>query len=316
MPAPAPARDPRSSARGAARLAVLAAALVWGASFTIVQAALRDLGVFHLLTLRFALAVVLLWPLARREAPGPGVRPFRDAGAALVGLALFVGFALQTAGLRYTTPAKSAFVTGLSVVLVPIFGWAFGSGRPRLGPALGTLFALAGLYALYSPLAGASAALNLGDALTLAGAISFAGHVLLVERHVHRIGVRRLALVQFAIVAALSAPSLLLVPPSAGELTPRAWVAIAVTAVFSTVVAFLCQLYAQRHLSASETVMWLTLEPLFAATISIAVGAEAFGMALVAGGALILVGMLLSQLGAAVPEPSLAEHGGDPHPLA
>jgi len=304
----------RPPGRAAARLALLVAALIWGASFTIVQVALRDLGVFHLLALRFALATALLWPLARRGVtPEPRRGVLRDGAALLVGLALFAGFVLQTAGLRFTTPAKSAFITGLSVVLVPLLGWAAGGARPRWGPALGALCALAGLYALYSPLAGATVTLNLGDWLTLAGAISFAAHVLLVERHVHRVGVQRLALAQFAVVAVLAAPSLL-APPTAAELTPRALTAVAVTAVFATVLAFLCQLYAQRHLSATETVVWLTLEPLFAAAISIAAGAEAFGMPLVAGGALILFGMLLSQFGAAVPEPSLAEHGGDPHP--
>jgi drug/metabolite transporter (DMT)-like permease len=112
-----------------------------------------------------------------------------------------------------------------------------------------------------------------------------------------------LAVLQFAVVAALSAPALVFDPPQARQLTPYAVGAVAVTGVLATAVGFGCQLYAQRRLGAMETAVLLTLEPVVAAAYSIAIGREAASAALLVGGGLILVGMLLADLGGPPPEP-------------
>jgi drug/metabolite transporter (DMT)-like permease len=285
----------RTGGRGGAFAALLAACLIWGAAFVVVRRALVDLPVFHLLTARFTLAAVLLLPLAWRDR-GRWLDP---AGLA-VSAALFAGFVLQTYGLRTITPSRSAFLTGLAVLMVPPASWLLRTERPRLGPALGTLAALAGLYVLYLPVTelspGASAGFGIGDWLTVAGACAFACHLLLVDRAVKRIGPSRLAVVQCAVVALLSAPSLALQPVRPVELGARALIAIAVTGVLATATAFLCQFYAQQHLTATEAALVLTLEPAFAAVFSIAAGAESYAWTLPAGGALILLGMALAEL--------------------
>jgi len=283
------------TARGGGRIgafaALLAACLIWGAAFVVVRRALVDLPVFHLLTARFTLAAALLLPLAWRDR-GRWLDP---AGLA-VSAALFAGFVLQTYGLRTITPSRSAFLTGLAVLMVPPASWLLRTERPRLGPALGTLSALAGLYVLYLPSPGAAGGFGLGDWLTVAGACAFACHLLLVDRAVKRMGPSRLAVVQCAAVALLSAPSLALQPVQPVELGARALVAIAVTGVLATATAFLCQFYAQQHLTATEAALVLTLEPAFAAVFSIAAGAERYTWTLPAGGALILLGMALAEL--------------------
>ena len=103
-----------------ARAALLCATVIWGASFVIVQRGLRDLPVFHLLAIRFVIGGLFILPWVRRHG---GLRRPRASGI-LVGLALFVGFVLQTYGLLWTTPARSAFLTGLTVLLVPLLAWA------------------------------------------------------------------------------------------------------------------------------------------------------------------------------------------------
>ena len=307
-----------------ARLALLAATLIWGSSFVIIQRALADLPVFHLLACRFTLAALLLLPLAGAAWKTPGQRRdiLRD-GVTLGGF-LFAGFALQTSGLLWTTPSRSAFLTSLAVVMVPPLAWltaaaarrrAGGSPagrRPfRPGPVAGALCAAIGLYILYRPAgvtgllrsaaAGGSFGFGRGDALTLAGTVAFACHIVAIERAVRRpAGLARiapLAVTQFAVVAALSAPSLLISPPRAAELTAFAVFAVVLSGVAGTALAFMCQLYAQRHLSATEAAVLLTLEPVVAALFSVAVGREAWSLSLAAGGALILAGILLSELG-------------------
>lgn len=301
-----------------AHLALVLATVVWGATFVVVERALDDLPVFHLLAYRFSLGALLLVPLARRRAAARaqtaggapvGAEPPRllQRGAllrdgVLIGVALFVAYACQTGGLLWTTPSRSAFLTGLSVLLVPAFGWAVGSARPRPLSLLGAFLAVAGLWVLFRP-SESGAAFGRGDALTVACAAAFAVHVLLVERAVRRHPVVPLAVIQFAVVAALSAPALVLDPPQARQFTAAALAAVAITGIFATALGFGCQLYAQRRLGALETAVLLTLEPVVAAALSIAIGREAASAGLLLGGGLILAGMLFADFGGPPPEP-------------
>jgi len=284
------------SPRLRARAALLFATVVWGATFVVVQNALADLPVFHLLAYRFALGALLLAPLFVQRRPAD-LRPLLRDGV-LIGLVLFAGYAFQTAGLLWTTPSRSAFLTGLSVLLVPALGWAIGTARPRPLAVAGVLAAAAGLWVLTRPAGPGAGGFNTGDALTVGCAVSFAGHILLVERAMGHHRVAPLAVVQFAVVAAVSAPSLLLDPPTRAQLTANAVSAVLITGVLATAAAFACQLYAQRRLGAVETSVLLTMEPVVAVLVSIAIGRESLTAGLLAGGSLILVGMLLADVGA------------------
>ena len=114
-----------------ADLALLALTLVWGTTFTLVKIALEGTSAGAFLSLRFGvafLAALAIW-LWRSPRASPGL--LRDGS--LLGLAMFAGFALQTAGLRYTTPARSGFLTGLAVLFVPFIA-RFLIGPPRPPP--------------------------------------------------------------------------------------------------------------------------------------------------------------------------------------
>ena len=282
----------RSTAAGRLlpRLALLGATCVWGATFVVSQRAIADLPVFHLIAIRFTLATLLLLPLAR----GAHLTPELWRQGLLIGVVLFAGFALQISGLLWTTPSRSAFLTGLSVVLVPFLGRF--AGRPlHLGPVAGSLCAGLGLWVLYRPAAG-SAPFGRGDLLTTAGAVVFALYVLIVEGAVRRHSVRSLAVLQFGTVAVLSLPALLLKPPTRAEFSAYALGAILVTGILGTAAAFLCQLYAQRHLTAVEAGVILTLEPVIAAAVSVLVGVERWTLSLSLGGLLVVAAMLISEL--------------------
>ncbi|HXU28982.1 MAG TPA: DMT family transporter [Thermoanaerobaculia bacterium] len=275
-----------------ARAALLFSTLIWGTSFVIVQRAIADLPVFHLLAFRFLLSLLLLLPLARGVAWRKGT--FQQG--AILGLLLFAGFALQNYGLLGTTPSRSAFLTGLSVVIVPFLGKLLGR-TIKPGPAIGSIVAAAGLWVLFRPAAGTGGeAFTWGDGLTLISAFVFGVYVLAVEGAVAREPVRGLAIVQFGLIALLSAPSLLIQPPTRAEFTPYALFAIVVMGVLATAAAFLCQLYAQQHLSAVEAGVLFTLEPVFAASFSVVMGVEAWSHQLALGGALVVAAMLVTEL--------------------
>lgn len=292
--------------RLAARAALLFASLTWGATFVVVERAIEDLAVLHLLALRFALGAVALLPLLARRGGWPALRAAARDGV-LIGAMLFVGYAFQTYGLLWTTPSRSAFLTGLAVLFVPAIGWAAGAARPRTALMAGALVAAAGLWVLFRPFAGeAAAGFNRGDALTVGCALAYAVHMLMVERAVTRHRVTPLAVMQFLVVAALAAPALVLDPPTRAAFTATAVGAVLVTGVLATAAAFACQLYAQRRLAASEVAVVLTLEPVAALVTSVLVGREEPTWGLLAGGGLILAGMLLAELAAPPPETAAA----------
>jgi drug/metabolite transporter (DMT)-like permease len=292
-----------------ADLMLAACAVAWGATFVTVKTALADASVFVFLALRFALAAVVL--------AGIEARAWRkiDAGAlgagALLGLLMFAGFAFQTAGLSLTTPSKSAFITGILVVLVPLFLAAFGRRRISNWIWAGVASAVAGLYLLTVPVSGFSD-LNLGDVLTLFCAALYATHIITVSHYVQRYSSSLLVFLQVAATAALSVAA---VPiwGAAGWETPRvAWTpgligAVLGTAIVATVGTLLGQVWAQKYAAPSHVALLLTLEPVSAAVISYFVEGERLGSRALAGAVLILAGILLAELkggAAAAPEPA------------
>ena len=143
-----------------ADLSLILCALIWGATFVLVKDALASASVFVFLALRFLLATFVLVLIYGRELRTVGAGGFR-AGV-LIGCCMFGGYAFQTAGLAQTTPSKAAFITGFSVVLVPLLLALFGSRRVPLWVWVGALAAFAGLYFLAVPPSGLGA-LNRGD---------------------------------------------------------------------------------------------------------------------------------------------------------
>lgn len=269
--------------------AMLCASLIWGTTFAVVHRALDEISVFHLLALRFLLGTLMLAPwlvrgLHQRDLWPHGLR---------LGAVLFVAFALQTGGLRWTSPSRAAFLTALSVVLVPFFA-RFWLGHRLRGTALtGSALALAGLWVLYRPGLAAGAGFGVGDALSLGCAVAFAAHVLVVDRAARRGPARPLAALQFGVVALLAAPSLALDPPALSELSGDALLAVLVTGLLATALAFTLQLHAQRTLAAAEVAVLLALEPVFASLFSIAVGTEPWSAATALGGLLIVTGTIV-----------------------
>lgn len=240
----------------AADASLLFVTAVWGATFVMVQEAVSAFPVFAFLALRFALATAVLLPLAR-QAPRPAAdgnsRPFaRYLPGVLVGLALFAGYAFQTFGLRYTTPAKAGFITGLSVVLVPLGQAIFLRRASGLGPAVGVLLATVGLALLsLEP----DLSVGRGDLLVLACAVSFAAHILLVGRFAPTWPPAQLAFTQIATVAVLSILAALALERPVPWPADNVWFAAAFTGLLATALAFFVQSRAQRATSPTHTAL-------------------------------------------------------------
>jgi drug/metabolite transporter (DMT)-like permease len=268
----------------------------WGVTFVVVKDAVALADPFTFLALRFSLGAVLLTFAAWRGIRGTALV---RAGAGL-GVLLFIGFAAQTSGLQFTTPSRSAFLTGLSVLLVPFLSIAFHRRRPPPASLVGVALAVGGLWAL----AGGDSlrgphGLGKGDALTLLCALAFALHITLIERLARKHAPAPLVAVQLWTVAVLALLALCVLGPRLSA-TPALWSAVLITGVGGSAVALVLQAWAQARTTAVRAALVYALEPVFAAAYSVALGREQLGGRELLGGGLIVLGVLVSELGAAV----------------
>ena len=265
--------------------------LIWGSTFTLVKSALHDISPVLFLTLRFSLAgaaLAALWLVSWR-----GVRTGRKAVTAgiLTGSLLFCGFLFQTLGLQFTSAPKSAFLTGLASVMVPLLAAAVYKNRPRALEVLGVLVATGGLALM--TLEGSLRSMGKGDLLTLAGAVAFAGHIVTLGHYSEKLGFEVLSFVQVATAGVLALGLFWWVEPAHLQWHPVVVYAILVTGLLATALTFTVQAWAQRYTSSTRTALIYTLEPVFAWLISYWFLGEGLSARAAAGAALILGGVVL-----------------------
>ena len=281
-----------------ADLSLALCSLLWGVTFVVVKSSLDYSSVFLFLAARFSLAAILM------AAFGPGVfralkREELLAGGAL-GFFMFGGYAFQTAGLEFTTPAKSGFVTGSSVVLVPLLLGLFWGRRLTAWVYSGVFAAVFGLYFLTVPAEGISH-LNRGDLLTFVAAGLYAMHIILVGDYTRRHSVAALSVLQVAACAAMAWVATGLSSAAGWQTARFGWQAksllgIAICAVLATAVAFSIQLWAQQYTSSSHAAILFTLEPVFASLTSYLILGERLGSRAFLGAVLVLAGILIAEL--------------------
>ena len=292
---------------------------VWGSTFVLVKGALADAtpGAFNLV--RMTLAFVILGLAYHRY--WRTIQGWQVAAGALVGACLAMGYQFQTTGLARTTPSKSAFITGLLVVLVPFLSLIPGlrppgARRPRWNAFLGAALAFLGIILLTAPTAlraqGSGfgsvltallpdlSSINFGDVLTLGCAVGFAFHCIALSHFSPRIGFQPLALLQVGFCALFMALSLPFIEHPHITWTPRLALALGIAAVLATAAAFSIQSWAQSVLPATPRALVLTMEPVFAWITSFLVTGERLGLRPASGALLILAGIALTEL---VPQP-------------
>ncbi|MER3449532.1 MAG: hypothetical protein C4315_07120 [Chloroflexota bacterium] len=274
-----------------ADLVLLLVCVIWGTTFVVVKVGVANTPPFNFVALRFAAASAVFLLLG---LPGLGGMSWREVlRGVFMGLLLLGGYTTQTVGLSLTTASKAGFITGLSVVLVPLLA-RFGLGH-RVGWGVGTGIGLAtaGLALLSLT---AELRPEPGDLWVLACAFAFAGHILAVAELSRGCDTFRLALVQTAVVAlggvllAFCFEGGLRIPAGSG--LPAA----IYTGVLGTGLVLGLQIPAQRYTSPSHAALIFSAEPAFAALFAAGLLGERLGPKELAGAGLILAGMLLAEL--------------------
>lgn len=265
-------------------------AAVWGLTFVTVKNAIILLPPFSFNFYRFSLAtlVMLLFTLPRSK----GINKSTIRAGLWLGVLLFSGYSFQTVGLLYTSASHAGFITGLSVVFVPLIGTFISRQWPGTGIIIGVICATTGL-AFFS--AGQLFHFNFGDILVLFCAVSFALHIIYVGKYSPHHSTLWLVTWQIATVAMLSGITALFFEPRVNGLVSAVWPALIITALFATCLAFFMQNYMQRFTSPSHTAIIFTTEPVFAAFFAVWLLQETLPSKAYWGGTFIVAGMLLSE---------------------
>ncbi len=291
-----PARMQGEKQTAQADLLLLLVALIWGFGFVAQRAGMEHIGPYTFNGIRFLLGGLCLVPLALRRGQGTAIprqqqMPLAKAGL-MAGALLFVAATLQQVGLQYTTAGKAGFITGLYVVLVPMIGLCFRQ-RTNAGTWIGAVLAAIGLYLLSVT---EDFRIEFGDLLELIGALFWAGHVLILSYLSPRTSPVRLALVQFVVCGALSLLTGLVLEPISLQGIRDAAIPILYGGVCSVGAGYTLQVVVQRKAHPSHAAILLSLESPFAALGGWLLLEEILSGRALLGCALMLAGMLLSQL--------------------
>ncbi|GHC77753.1 DMT family transporter [Limoniibacter endophyticus] len=272
-------------------LALIAITIVWGGTFLAVQHAMTVSGPMAFVGFRFAVAALALALFSLPVLKGLTWREF-FAGTA-IGSMIFIGYALQTVGLQTISSSKSAFITAMYVPLVPLLQWAVFRRPPRLMSWLGVSFAFAGLILLAGPEAG-QVGFELGEILTLIGALGIAAEIILIGLFAGSVDSRRITIVQLATAAVISFAMM----PAVGEAMPSfSWtlVLLAGGLGLASAIIQLIMNWAQKSVSPTRATVIYAGEPVWAGIVGRIAG-ERLPVLALAGGALIVIGVIVSEL--------------------
>ena len=292
--------------------------LIWGANFVVIKIALADISPLFFNAVRMSLAAVVLAVVFYRELPRLTAGALR-AGF-LVGSFLFLGNELQTTGIKYTTASKAAFLTGVSVVLVPVFLALFWRRGINRWSAAGVAMAFVGLYLLTVPASGGAGlsleSMNHGDVLMLGAAVVFAFHIIFIGHVTQRHRWQQITVIQVAVIALLMILAVPVAEKVAVAWSARVFWGIGITGFLSLAFAFSVQAWAQQFTPPTHTALIFSLEPVFAWITSFVFLGERLGTRSGIGALCILAGVLISEeKGSAESMAVMPDHAGVPvHP--
>ena len=286
-----------------ADMALVVVTIIWGSTFVVVKNALDAVGPLVFVAARFWVAggaLVGLLLLQRKIASRPiPIQPRALQAGAFTGVFLTLGYVPQTIGLQTTEAAKAAFITGLSVVLVPLFAATLLRKPPTRTATFGVLVATVGLGLLTLNL-NQRLALAPGDLWVLLCAVGFAAHITSTACFAPNYDVLPFTAMQLLTTAALSTGAALLFERQALLPPASTLPAIVYMALIATAFVFGVQTWGQRHTTPTHTALIFALEPVFAALFAVAFAGELLGVGEWLGGALILLGMIVAEVGGIV----------------
>jgi len=277
-------------------LLLLLAAAIWGLAFVAQRVGMEYIGPFTFNGVRFLLGslslIPLIWYFRVDSRTAPSELKSAVIPGLLAGTVLFIAASLQQIGIIYTTAGKAAFVTCLYIVLVPVMGIFLRQTVGR-GTWLGCILAVVGLYLLCIK---ESVSIQYGDLLEMIGAVFWAFHILIIGHFSRRVDVLKLSCFQFLTCSALSLVTAAVVESMVIDSILAAAVPILYGGLFSVGIAYTLQVVGQKHALPAHAAIILSMETVFAVIGGFLLLGERFEVQEIVGCALMLTGMLVSQL--------------------
>jgi drug/metabolite transporter (DMT)-like permease len=274
-----------------ADLALLGVTLAWGISFILTKNSLESLETFNFLGIRFLISAVTSALFFYKRLMKLDRTTLKYG--LLIGVIMFSGYATQTIGLNYTTASKSGFITGFSVVIVPIFSALVLRKLPKFSSIIGVVSAIMGLGMLTLD---ANLQLNIGDFYTLIGAVCFAMHIITVGKYAVQVDSINLAILQIGVVGILSTIVSFLFETPIMPASGSDWFSILFLAFVCTSGAFIVQNAVQKYTSTTHTALIFTGEPVFSAIFAYILLGEVMNNRGIIGSILIVAGMIVAEI--------------------
>ena len=286
-------------------LILLLITLFWSATFVIVKESLANISSMLFVGFRFLIAGLILLPIViRKKIRWEGVNLKFPI---VLGILLFLGFATQTIGLRFTSATKSAFLTGTAVIIIPILQTIIEKRKPKIGSVIGVVIVLLGILLLsggnsfFTLLEDLVANFNFGDGMTLLCAFFFALYVVYLDVLSNQYNFWLLLMIQI-VVTTILAFSFAVIFNVADfeaiklEFSPQLGFGIMYTAVFATLATTALQTRYQKLVTPTKAGIVYSFEPIFAAVIAyMAIGERITTFGLI-GASFIFLGLIISEV--------------------
>ncbi|WNJ78044.1 DMT family transporter [Cedecea neteri] len=265
--------------------------MFWGGTFLAVQYAMTMSDPFFFVGLRFATAAIAVGLLSLKSLRG--LTWLEIKAGVMIGVAIAIGYSMQTWGLQTIPSSKSAFITAMYVPVVPLLQWICLGRMPGLMSWIGVALAFVGLIFLAGP-EGTSLSLGAGEIITLIGAVAIAAEIILISAWAGKVDIKRVTVVQLATASLVSFAAMVPAGESVPHFSPGLVVIALGLGIFSAIIQVTMN-WAQRSVSPTRATVIYTGEPVWAGIFGRMAGERLPVLALV-GGALIVLGVLVSEL--------------------
>ncbi len=299
-----------SNKRFSGEMFLIIATIIWGGTFVIIKESLHDISTMLFIALRFIIALLILFPFLLNKK-----KQFHKKaiiGGFLLGLLFFIGFATQTIGLKFTTATKSAFITGSSVIIVPILQTLMERKPPTKGAVIGTVLVFTGILflssggnSIFSFISDLGGNFNIGDFFTLLCAVFFAAYVVYLDLVSTKFGFWVTLTMQMLTTAVLGLLAAILfdftsIEALHIEITDYLIFGLIYTALFATLITTAILTKFQKIVTPTKAAIVYSLEPIFASVLAFFLLNEKITNFGFVGAVLIISGLFASELYEAV----------------
>ncbi|MEK5148038.1 DMT family transporter [Psychrobacillus sp. FSL K6-4615] len=271
-------------------LLLVLTAIIWGSGFVASAVALEHYTPYQILAGRFLIGAVILSLIFFKKFNK--LNKSTLIKGALLGLFLYIAFALQTVGLQFTTPSKNAFLTAVNVVIVPFIGFLLYKRKIDMYELTGAILAVVGIAVLSLKL---SSDINVGDVLTLGCAVGFAFHIYYTAKFVKTEDPVVLTIVQMVTAAVIGCIVILFRGETSFSVESEGVLNLLYLGIFSTTIAFLMQTVAQKYITETKAAIILATESFWGMVFSIIILSEIMTGRMIIGAFLILLAILISE---------------------